>query len=180
MTAGTRPVLVLTGFMGAGKSSVGRAVAARLGVGFLDTDAEVEREAGRRIPEIFATGGEDAFRALELATVTRVLGEFSGVVALGGGSVTVPEIRNALTAHHLVYLQVSSDVGFARVAGSRRPLLSGDDPEGTYARLLAQRGELYNSLATATVDADQPVDVVVSAVLATFDPGTTARKDHSS
>ncbi|GED97890.1 shikimate kinase [Gordonia crocea] len=172
--------MVLAGFMGAGKSSVGRTVANRLGVGFLDTDVELERDTGRRIPDIFATDGEQAFRALEAATVTRVLDEFDGVVALGGGSVTVPAIRAALAGHHLVYLRVSPAAGFARVAGSDRPLLAGDDPRGTYAALLHERAALYDTLAAATVDADQSVADVVEAVLATLETGPSARKDDPS
>ncbi|GAA3046962.1 shikimate kinase AroK [Gordonia defluvii] len=172
------PAVVLTGFMGAGKSAVGHAVAARLGVGFLDTDSEVERTTGRSVAEIFATDGEAAFRQLEFATVARVLREFDGVVALGGGSVTVPGIRAALDGHQVVYLRVSPEVGFARVMGSARPLLAGDDPRGTYVRLLAQRCKGYDSAATATVDADQPLAGVVAAVLAAVDADTRARKDN--
>lgn len=171
------PVLVLTGFMGAGKSTIGRAAAQRLGTAFIDTDAEIERTSGRSIAAIFADDGEPAFRDVEEATVLRVLAEFDGVVALGGGSVTVPGIRAALLGRPLIHLRVSPDTGFARVADSNRPLLAGDDPGGTYARLLAQRAALYDEVATASVDADLPVDAVVAAVLAVLDP---ARKDHQS
>lgn len=171
------PLLILTGFMGAGKSTIGRAVARRLGTSFIDTDAEIERTAGRSIAEIFAADGEPAFRRVEEATVLRVLAQFDGVVALGGGSVTVAGIREALHGRPLIHLRVSPEAGFARVANTDRPLLAGDDPSRTYARLLAQRAALYDTVATAAVDADQPVDDVVGDVLALLDP---ARKDTQS
>jgi shikimate kinase len=171
------PRLILTGFMGAGKSTIGRAAAKRLGTPFIDTDAEIERTAGRTVAEIFATDGEPAFRELERATVLRIVAEFDGVVALGGGSVTVAGIREALVGLPLIHLRVTPQAGFARVANSDRPLLAGDDPRGTYDRLLARRTALYDSVATAAVDADQPVDAVVADVLAILDP---ARKDTQS
>ncbi len=181
MSGGEGPLVILTGFMGAGKSTVGRAVAARLGVDFLDTDAELERDTGRTIADIFATDGEAVFRALELDTVGRVLHDFGGVVALGGGSVTVPGIRDALAGHLVVHLRISPEAGFARVDGSGRPLLAGDDPRGAYARLLAERTDVYEAVAAADVDADQPVDAVVTAVLAELTGGAEpARKDDQS
>ncbi|MFC3244654.1 shikimate kinase [Gordonia humi] len=79
----SRPAVVLTGFMGSGKSTVGRALGA-LGLDFVDTDAEIERRAGRTIPEIFAADGEDGFRAIEADTVRDVLATSRGIVALGG------------------------------------------------------------------------------------------------
>ncbi|MFT3900008.1 MAG: shikimate kinase [Gordonia sp. (in: high G+C Gram-positive bacteria)] len=171
----TRPVVVLTGFMGSGKSTVGPALADALGVAFLDTDAELERRTGRSIADVFGAQGEAAFRALERETVLDVLSGHDGVVALGGGSVTVPDIRDALADHRVVHLRITPQSGYARVEGSDRPLLAGADPAGTYASLLAERAALYDDVSAFTVDADQDVDTVVAAILAKL-PAATDRK----
>lgn len=160
------PRAVLTGFMGSGKSTVGRALAAALDVDYLDTDAEIERRAGRTIAEIFAADGEPAFRDLERATVLDLLATADGVVALGGGSVTVPEVAAALAGHHVVYLRIGAEDGFARVAHSSRPLLKHPTPAARYAELLAGRLEAYEAVATHTVDATRRVPDLVDAVLA--------------
>lgn len=160
-----RPRVVLTGFMGAGKSTVGRALADTLEVAYLDTDTEIERQSGRRIPELFADG-EAAFRAVETGTVLDVLTTHDGVVALGGGAVTVPAIAAALDGHHVVYLEIGADEGFARVAHSDRPLLADPDPAARYAQLLAARTGTYRAVATQIVDAARPVPEVVAAILA--------------
>lgn len=175
-----RPRIVLTGFMGSGKSTVGRTVADVLGVDFLDTDAEIERRTGRTIPELFADG-ESVFRAAERETVVDVLATSDGVVALGGGSVTVPEIARALDGHHVVYLEITADEGFARVAASDRPLLTNPDPAARYAQLLAARTDTYRAAAGHTVNAADSVSDVVAAVLATLPPhapGTAGGDPH--
>ncbi|MFT4201524.1 shikimate kinase [Gordonia sp. (in: high G+C Gram-positive bacteria)] len=177
---GHGPVLVLTGFMGAGKSTIGRAVAQRLGVDFLDTDAELERSAGRSVAEVFAAEGEAGFRELERTIVTSVLAGFPGVVALGGGSVTVPAIRGALEGHRVVHLRITPAVGYARVEQSDRPLLAVDDPHAEYARLLQERTALYEQVATETVDADRAVQDVVDDVLAIVHRPPTDRKGPES
>lgn len=170
MTAAAgRPRVVLTGFMGSGKSTVGRALATALGVGYLDTDAEIERRTGRTVPEIFADG-EPAFRAVERDTVLDVLAGAGGVVALGGGAVTVPEIAQALAGHAVVYLEIGPQTGFARVRHSDRPLLAHPDPEARYAALLAARLPAYRAVAAHTVDAARPVDEVVAQILAAVAP----------
>ncbi len=159
------PRVVLTGFMGSGKSTVGRALARSLGVAYLDTDAEIERRSGRSIPEIFADG-EPAFRTIERDTVLDVLATADGVVALGGGSVTVPEIAAALAGRPVVYLRIGPDEGFARVAHSDRPLLAHPDPATRYADLLAARTPAYAAVAAHTVDAQRPVDEIVDELAA--------------
>ncbi|HWP34554.1 MAG TPA: shikimate kinase, partial [Thermodesulfobacteriota bacterium] len=101
LAAGPAPAgrnLVLVGLMGAGKSAVGRALAARLGRPFVDTDALVEARAGRPIPAIFAAGGEAAFRALEREVVAEVASRGGQVIATGGGAVVDPASRAALRA----------------------------------------------------------------------------------
>ena len=151
--------------MGSGKSTVGRALAAALGVDYVDTDADIERRFGRSIPVLFADG-EAAFRAAERDTVLDVLASSDGVVALGGGSVTVPEIAQALAGQYVVYLEISAADGYARVADSDRPLLADPDPAARYAQLLAARTGTYRAVATQTVDAARPVPEVVAAILA--------------
>lgn len=160
----TGPVAVLVGPMGAGKSTVGRALAADLGVDFCDTDHEIERRAGRTIPEIFAGDGEATFRTMEADVVTDVLSRFRGVVALGGGAVMTAAVREALAGHPVIYLEIGPDAGFSRVESSSRPLLDHPDPAGRYAALLASRTQTYRSVATIVVDGERAADIVVGDI----------------
>ncbi|HEX7744639.1 MAG TPA: shikimate kinase, partial [Micromonosporaceae bacterium] len=100
------PVCILVGAPGAGKTTVGRALAGRLGVAFRDTDADIEAAAGKRIPEIFIEDGEEHFRTLERAAVSAALASFDGVLALGGGSILSADTRAALAGHRVVHLSV--------------------------------------------------------------------------
>ncbi|GAA2381386.1 MULTISPECIES: shikimate kinase [Gordonia] len=161
-----RPAAVLVGPMGAGKSTVGRALAHALGVAFCDTDDELERRSGRSIPDIFAADGEPAFRRLESEVVTDVLGRFDGVVSLGGGAVMTDTIREALAGHAVVYLRVGADTGFARVAASDRPLLADPDPRRRYADLLSRREPTYRAVAAVEVDAARNPQTVVDDIRA--------------
>jgi shikimate kinase len=102
----TGPVLVLVGPPGAGKSTVGAAVAGRLGVAFRDTDADVEAAAGKAVSDVFVDDGEAAFRALERAAVARALQEHDGVLSLGGGAVLDAGTRELLDGHLVVLLDV--------------------------------------------------------------------------
>ena len=115
--------LALIGFMGAGKSSAGEALAARLGWSFLDADREIEREAGRTIAAIFEEDGEPAFRSLEERVVGRLLNEPNAVLALGGGSILSPVTRERLReASFTVLLDVSPQTAWRRIeahAGDR-------------------------------------------------------------
>ncbi len=145
--------IALIGTSGAGKSTVGPLLAARLGVPFVDVDAEVERVAGRPIREIFASDGEAAFRASERDLTLAALAA-PGVVSLGGGAPMTPAVAEGLAGHHVVWLRVSPEVAAARVGVDRlRPLL-GADTLATLRRMLAERGGVYAALATATIDTD--------------------------
>nr|WP_299574717.1 shikimate kinase [uncultured Williamsia sp.] len=163
--------------MGAGKSTVGAALARLLGETLIDTDAEIVRRAGRPIPQIFADDGEQAFRDLEAQVIVEVLATHRGIVALGGGAVTTPAVREALAGHAVVHLDVSPEVGWARVRGSDRPLLrvdAGKSAEQRYRDLHARRAELYRSVTvhhvdTATGDADSLARHIASALSATAD-----------
>lgn len=146
------PLVVLIGSPGAGKSSVGRRVAKQLGVDFLDSDAEIEREAGMTVSDIFVTEGEAAFRDREAATVRRCLSEHGGVLSLGGGAVLRDETRQALEGHRVVWLRVSLSDAASRVGmNTARPLLLGN-VRGTLGAMLEQRNPIYESVASDVVD----------------------------
>lgn len=149
------PAVVLVGFMGAGKSAVGRELAALLGVPFLDTDAAIVAVAGP-IPGVFAAHGESGFRALEAAVVVRELGALSvepKVLALGGGAVLAEDVRHALRPlEHVVWLTAPAGELWRRVSaddGDERPLAR---DEGAFTALLAAREALYGEVATLSVD----------------------------
>ncbi len=145
--------LALIGFMGSGKTSVGRELARRLGWPFVDTDELVERRAGRPIPEIFARDGEAAFRALEREAVREAARLRPAVIACGGGvpldPANVQELRRTC---RLVLLEADLPTVLARVGGGEnRPLLRGD-PEGRAQRLLVERTPRYREVADLAVD----------------------------
>ena len=166
------PVAVLVGPPGAGKSTVGMLLAERLGVPFADTDALVEARTGRVIADIFTTGGEAEFRALEIEAVTEALAEHIGVLALGGGAVTSAPTREALAGHAVVFLSVGMAAGVRRTGlSTARPLLAGVNPRATFAALLAERLPVYREVArheVATDDLDP--DAVTDAVVAVLGP----------
>jgi shikimate kinase len=148
------PVAVVVGPMGAGKTTVGQAVAEILGVPFADTDAMIEVRAGKAVPEIFIDDGEAAFRALERETVASALAGADGVLALGGGSILDEETRALLAGHTVVFLSVELTDAIKRVGlGAGRPLLS-VNPRATMKFLLEERRPLYASVATHTVATD--------------------------
>jgi shikimate kinase len=158
--------IVLMGFMGTGKSEVGRRLAQRLGRAFVDTDQLVEERAGKRIPAIFAEAGEPEFRALERAAVAEAAGRGNTVIAVGGGAVLDPEnVRCLRDAGVLVYLTARPDVILGRVGNAaNRPLLR-DDPQATVSRLLAERGPVYSAAADITVDtSERTADEVVGEI----------------
>ena len=140
--------IALIGPMGAGKTSIGRRVARRLGVRFTDTDAVVVREHGP-IADLFASAGEPGFRALERDAVAAAL-EAGGVVSLGGGAVLDPATRADLGRCTVVLLTVSERAVSDRLRGARRPLLA-DDP-GAWQRILTERLPLYEALADVRSD----------------------------
>lgn len=152
--AGTALVCVLVGAPGSGKTSTGRVLAARLGVDFRDTDADIEAVAGKPIPEIFVDDGEEHFRALEATAVITALASFEGVLALGGGAILAPGNRAALAGHTVVHLSVELPDAVRRVGlGAGRPLLA-INPRATLKYLLDQRRPLYAEVATSTVVTD--------------------------
>jgi shikimate kinase/3-dehydroquinate synthase len=147
--------IALIGFMGAGKTTAGVALAERLGWEFADADAEIEREAGKPIPQIFADEGEPAFRALEERVAARLLARIEVVVALGGGAATSAVTRERLRdGSFTVLLDVSPQTAWRRIEASAadRPLAV--EARG-FAELYEQRRPLYHATADALVDAER-------------------------
>jgi shikimate kinase len=159
-------VAVLIGPPGAGKSTVGALLAAALGVGFTDTDAEVEARAGKPVSDIFIEDGEPVFRELERAAVARALAAGAGVVAVGGGAVLDPETQQRLADQPVVYLETGFAAAAKRVGlGQARPLLIGN-PRATLKALLDQRLPVYRRLARITVGTDDLEAEQVAAEIA--------------
>ncbi len=156
-----RPVAVLVGPMGSGKSTVGALLAASYGVTARDTDADVEAREGRSISDIFVESGEEHFRALERAAVATALAEHDGVLSLGGGAVLDPATRDLLAGHRVVFLSVGLSEAVKRVGlGAGRPLLFGN-MRAQVKKLLEERAPIYASVSTLTVETDEtaPEDV---------------------
>jgi shikimate kinase len=155
--------IVLIGFMGSGKSRVGRILARLLACPFVDLDARIEEAAGRSIPEVFRERGEDAFRSLETAQLSRSLSEGS-VLSTGGGVVTREENRALLreSKSEVVWLQASPQVLAERIRSEpgARPLIDGDgllDLAATVERvrvLLEARAPLYEDCASISIQTD--------------------------
>jgi shikimate kinase len=149
-----RPIVVLVGPMGAGKTTVGAELASRWGVALRDTDSDVEAVAGKAVSDIFVDDGEEAFRELERAAVARALAEHTGVVAVGGGAVMADETRAALAGHRVVFLDVGLSDAASRVGlGVTRPLLLGN-VRGQLKALLDARRPLYDEVAGIRVSTD--------------------------
>lgn len=145
--------LVLIGFMGSGKSSVGRLLASLTGFGFVDTDALVAQAAGLSIPEIFREYGEEHFRDRESDALRSLLGRRGLVVATGGGIVLREENRKLLREiGAVVWLDARMDVLFERVKHSKRPLLQTDEPRRTVEALYRSREALYAGASDLRVD----------------------------
>jgi len=163
----SQKAIVFVGLMGAGKSCVGRRVAARLGLPFVDADAEIESAAGLTISEIFDRYGEQAFRDGERRVVARLLDSPGLVLATGGGAYIDPRTRALIAEKGIsVWLRASLDLLVKRTAGrDHRPLLKTGDPRVILQRLMDQRYPVYGH-ADITVDSqDQPPEVTVDAVL---------------
>lgn len=165
------PRAIVVGPPGAGKTTVGRAVADLLGVPFTDSDALVEATAGKPIPEIFFDDGEAAFRALEVAEIAEALRTFDGVLALGGGAILDDGTRAALAGQTVVFLSVELTDAVKRVGlGSGRPLLS-VNPRATLKYLMEQRRPLYTEVAAHVVATDgRRPDEIAAEVAALLRP----------
>lgn len=148
--------IVLIGPPGAGKTSIGKALSKELQLAFIDSDAEIERISGKTISEIFVDQGEAAFRKTEVETVTRILAEFEGVVALGGGAPMNPEIQKVLlnSEYPVIFIDVSISQAANRIGFNKdRPLLM-INPRQQWLHLMSERRPTYEKLATITVSSD--------------------------
>lgn len=166
----TRP-LVLVGPMGAGKSTVGRPLARRLGWTFVDLDAEVEQRAQAPVARIFERDGEPAFRLLERELLATWLDASACVVATGGGAVLDVDSRRRLCERaHVVHLHAGVDAQLRRLDGdAMRPLLARGDRAAVLRALAEQRDALYREVAVQSIDTDAlDADAVVDRILAFF------------
>ncbi len=159
--------LVLVGMMGAGKTTVGRRLASRLGRQFVDSDEEIERAAQMSIPEIFEQRGEAEFRAGEMRVIARLLKEKDVVLATGGGAFINPETRALVKAGAIsVWLKADIDLLFERVSRrSNRPLLKTADPRATLEKLVEDRYPIYAEADVTVVSRDIPQDNVAGDVV---------------
>lgn len=161
--------IVLVGMMGSGKSSVGRRLAGRLGLPFVDADTEIETAAHMTIPEIFAQRGEAEFREGERRVINRVLTTRAPLVlATGGGAFMNAETRERVKELGIaIWLKAEPDVLMRRVRKrSNRPLLQTADPEATLRRMLAEREPVYALADITILSSDEPHEVVVGETIA--------------
>ena len=161
-----KPV-VLVGMMGAGKTTVGRRLAARLGRRFLDSDEEIEKAAQMSIPDMFAQRGEAEFRTGEMRVISRLLKEPDIVLATGGGAFVNPDTRAAVKAEAIsVWLKANADVLFERVSRrSNRPLLKTANPRATLEKLIEDRYPIYAEADLTVISRDVPQDTVANDVV---------------
>jgi shikimate kinase len=167
-----QPVIALVGLSGAGKSSVGRGLAARLGWPLLDTDALIVREAGRDIQAIFAAEGEAHFRDLETAALERALSQAPAVIATGGGIVLRPANRELLRRRAKVaWLDAPTEALVARLLAHEevRPLVHGERPAERLEALRLARAPLYAEVAGIQIETDgHSVEQIVEQILSAF------------
>lgn len=163
--------IVLVGMMGAGKTSVGKRLAARLALPFVDADHAIEEAANQTIPEIFAAHGEAYFRDGERRVIARLLRDRRQVIATGGGAWMNAETRAAIRASGVsIWLKADADLLFERVKRrANRPLLQTEDPEGTLRRLVAERYPVYAEADLTVVSRDVPHEAMVDDVIAALD-----------
>jgi shikimate kinase len=159
--------ILLIGAPGAGKSTIGVALAKELSIDFIDTDQEIERETGKAITDIFVVDGELHFRAIELETLRKVLTLESGVISLGGGAPISEEAQEAIAQSnsHTVFLDVSLATAAPRVGFNRdRPLLLGN-PRAQWQALSDNRRPIYEKLADDAIKVDDmSVDQIVDEI----------------
>jgi shikimate kinase len=149
--------IYLVGLMGAGKTTLGRSLAKRLGLRFVDTDKEIELRTGVSIPTIFEIEGEEGFRKRESQVIAETAAKNDAVVATGGGSVLREENRGVMRANgFVVYLNVPPQMLWERTRHDKnRPLLQVADPLSKLSRLFTVRDPLYREVADFVVDGDR-------------------------
>ena len=163
--------IVLIGFMGCGKSSIGRRLATRTGRTFVDSDELIVADTGRPITEIFREEGEEAFRDRESSALSGLIGSTGIVLATGGGAVLRPSNREILrSVGRVLWLHADADTLFERATrNAKRPLLDVENPRTTFRNLLEARLPVYGEAADVTVDASglshaQTVEAILQAL----------------
>lgn len=159
--------IVLVGMMGAGKSTIGRRLSARLHLPFLDADTEIEAAAGMSIPDIFETHGEPHFRDGEARVIARLLDSGPAVIATGGGAFMREETRNRVRDKAVsIWLKADADVIMKRVKRrADRPLLQTADPASTVGRLIEEREPVYRHADLTIWSRDVPHEKIVDECL---------------
>lgn len=159
--------LALVGMMGAGKTTVGRRFAARLGRTFIDSDIEIEKAAGMSVEDIFASRGEAEFRAGEARVISRILKDKNLVLGTGGGAFIQPDTREIIKQGSIsIWLKAEFDVLFARVSRrSHRPLLKTANPRQTLKDMIDARYPIYAEADITTVSRDVPHEVVADDIM---------------
>jgi len=163
--------IVLIGLMGAGKTAVGRRVATRLGLKFVDADTEIERAAGKTISEIFTDHGEAYFRNGERRVIARLLSDGPQVLATGGGAYMDDETRSLISESGIsVWLKGELKVLMERVVRrDHRPLLKTDDPEAVMKRLMDERYPVYAGADITVISRDVPHEIIVAEIVDALD-----------
>jgi shikimate kinase len=160
--------IVLVGMMGVGKSSIGRRLAARLAVPFVDADSEIEKAAGMSIADIFARHGEAYFRSGEARVIARLLESGPQVLASGGGAVMNADTRAAIKAKGIsIWLKAEIDVLMRRIAKRKheRPMLHTDDPAETLRQLLITREPVYAQADLTIQSREGPHEAIVAEIM---------------
>jgi len=159
--------IVLIGLMGAGKTAIGRRLATRLGLEFVDADSEIERAAGKSISDIFSDHGEEHFRDGERKVIARLLGEGSQILATGGGAYMNDETRDTIAQFSIsVWLKGDLEVLMERVVRrDHRPLLKTGDPKAVMKRLMDERYPVYASADITIQSRDVPHEVIVTEIM---------------
>ena len=155
--------IILTGFMGTGKSTLGRLLAERIGYEFIDTDDQIEKQINQTITELFRTQGEAAFRKLESELVEELAQKKGLVIATGGGLVLNPKNVSALSkTGQIICLTASSEEILARVSKQKnvRPLLQEEDPQAKIMKLLHQREAVYKQFPQLSTSKQTPEQLV--------------------
>lgn len=164
--------LVLVGMMGAGKSAIGRKLAQRLYLPFIDADAEIERAAGMNISDIFAKHGEPYFRAGEARVIARLLEGGPQVLATGGGAFMHPQSREAIRAKGIsVWLKAEYDVLMKRIKRrGDRPMLKTEDPGETLRRLMQERDPVYAEADVIVHSREVPHEIIIAEIISAVAP----------
>lgn len=162
-----RRSIVMLGMMGAGKSSIGKRLAARLGIPFVDADTAIEEAAGMSVTDIFEAHGEPSFRSGEARVIARLLENGPQVLATGGGAFENPETRARIHEKGIsIWLKADMEVLLRRVKRrDNRPLLKNDDPAATLTALLAAREPFYSEANLTVVSRDVPHEIIVEEII---------------